>query len=572
MIKHLGRPGFAMKRNLDSFLKEQPSLPSNSLALSTVPPQKVHLTASRIPKSTMVTTTIQLTPKEQQLRNLLLDVAKAIDDAGQAPEPVVLRWAGGWVRDKLLNIQSHDIDVAINAMTGVPFAQAMCDYCEGPEAMAKHNIGPADIGNLHNVARNPEKSKHLETAMVKMFGLDLDFVNLRKETYTEDSRNPQMEFGTAEEDARRRDATVNALFYNLHDDCVEDFTGGLTDMDAKIIRTPLEPFQTFMDDPLRVLRLVRFASRLQFTIDATTRKFMADPKVLEALRLKISRERVGVELEKMLKGWVHPYQALEFIDDLHLFHAIFTDPTQENLPVPDVSRWSVTYTCLDDLLKDQSSTSVASRLITSGDAPYFAWNLAALSPWMMVEDPPNPRKKPNSPPLVATISREGFKAPNRLSDIVAAAHRHREEIMELKDAVCAGKPSIQERDRFGMAIRKWDSPTGTWRLQILNALLVEALETLQEWRRDGSEKQESFLAGWISFLEHMAKLDVYEAPSLKAILNGRQLAQALGTKPGKWTGQALEVVLAWQFRNPCETDPAGAIKEVQEQRKELGIP
>ncbi|KAG5662933.1 hypothetical protein KAF25_005351 [Fusarium avenaceum] len=571
MIKRLGRPGFAMKRNLDSFHKEQPSLPSNSLALSAVPPQKVHLTPSRIPKSTMVTTTIQLTPKEQQLRHLLLDVAKAIDDADQASEPIVLRWAGGWVRDKLLNIQSHDIDVAINAMTGVPFAQAMCDYCEGPEAMAKHNIGPADIGNLHNVARNPEKSKHLETAMVKMFGLDLDFVNLRKETYTEDSRNPQMEFGTAEEDARRRDATVNALFYNLHDDRVEDFTGGLTDMDAKIIRTPLEPFQTFMDDPLRVLRLVRFASRLQFTIDENTRKFMADPKVLEALRVKISRERVGVELEKMLKGWAHPYQALEFIDNLHLFHAIFTDPTQENLPVPDVSRLSVTYTCLDELLKDQSSTSVASRLITSGDAPYLAWNLAALSPWMMVEDPPNPRKKPSSP-LVATISREGFKAPNKLSDIVSAAHRHREEIMELKNAVCAGKPIVQERDRFGMAIRKWDSPAGTWRLQILNALLVEALETLPEWRRDGSAKQESFLAGWISFLDHMAKLDVYEAPSLKPILNGRELAQALGTKPGKWTGQALEVVLAWQFRNPGETDPAGAIEEVQEQRKELGIP
>jgi tRNA nucleotidyltransferase/poly(A) polymerase len=250
----------------------------------------------------MATATIQLTPKEQQLRRLLLDVAKSIDDAGQAPEPIVLRWAGGWVRDKLLNIQSHDIDVAINAMTGVPFAQAMCDYCEQPEAMSKHNIGPADIGSLHNVARNPEKSKHLETAMVKMFGLDLDFVNLRKETYTEDSRNPQMEFGTAEEDARRRDATVNALFYNLHDDRVEDFTGGLADMDAQIIRTPLEPFQTFMDDPLRVLRLVRFASRLQFKIDPETRKFMADPKVLEALRVKISRERVGVEFEKMLKG------------------------------------------------------------------------------------------------------------------------------------------------------------------------------------------------------------------------------------------------------------------------------
>ncbi|KAF4971165.1 hypothetical protein FSARC_1887 [Fusarium sarcochroum] len=545
-----------MKRNLDTFLKEQSPLAYNSAALSTSPSLKHPPSPSRVPKITMVTTTIQLTPKEQQLRRLLLDVAKSIDDdSGHAPEPIILRWAGGWVRDKLLNIQSHDIDVAINAMTGVSFAQAMCNYCEQPEAMAKHSIGPADIGSLHNVARNPEKSKHLETAMVKMFGLDLDFVNLRKETYTEDSRNPQMEFGTACEDASRRDATVNALFYNLHDDRVEDFTRGLADMDAKIIRTPLEPFKTFMDDPLRVLRLVRFASRLQFTLDADTRKYMADPKVLEALRVKISRERVGVELEKMLKGWqqtvdrrtqaniwigAHPHQAIEFIDELQLFHAIFTDPTQENLPAPDISRWSVAYTCLDELLQDQSSTSVAGRLVQSADASYSAWNLAALSPWMTVEEPPNPRKKANALPLVAVVSREGFKAPNRLSDIVAASHRHREEIMTLKNAVCNGESYIGERDRFGVAIRKWDSPAGTWRLQVLNALLVDVLETLSEWRRDGSEKQKDFLRGWNTFLDHLAELDVYEAPSLKRLLDGRQLAKALDTKPGKWTGQALE--------------------------------
>ncbi|KAJ3527888.1 hypothetical protein NM208_g10485 [Fusarium decemcellulare] len=492
----------------------------------------------------MANTTIQLTPREQQLRLLLLDVAKSIDRSGHAPEPIVLRWAGGWVRDKLLNIQSHDIDVAINAMTGVSFAQHMCDYCEQPDAMAKHDIGPADIGNLHNVARNPEKSKHLETAMVKMFGLDLDFVNLRKETYTEDSRNPQMEFGTAEEDASRRDATVNALFYNLHDDLVEDFTGGLSDMDSKIIKTPLPPFQTFIDDPLRVLRLVRFASRLQFTIDPETRKFMADSKVMEALRVKISRERVGVELEKMLKG-AHPYQSLEFIDKLQLFSAIFTDPNHDSLPTPDTSRWSVAYSCLDQLLQDRSPSSIAGRLVQTEDATYFAWNLAALCPWMTVEELPNPRKKPNAPPPCCSGG----------------------------SAVCNEEPFIRERDRFGMAIRKWDAPAGSWRLQVLNALVVEVLETLTEWSRSNeSQEQREFLAGWTKFLDHLADLDVYEAPSLKRLLDGRQLAQALGTKPGKWTGQALELCVAWQLRHPGETDPTGAIEEVRQRRQELGIP
>ena len=252
--------------------------------------------------STKMQQTIALTQREAQLRSLLLDVSSFIDKAGATPEPTVLRWAGGWVRDKLLGNDSHDIDVAINTMTGVDFARRMCEYCSKPEAIDKHSIKADDIGSLHNVARNPDKSKHLETAMLRIFGLDLDLVNLRKETYADDSRNPQIEFGTPEEDALRRDATINALFYNLQTDSIEDFTSGLSDMAARVVRTPLSPLQTFMDDPLRVLRLVRFASHLGFTIDPNARKVMSHGRVLDALRKKISRERVGTELEKMLKG------------------------------------------------------------------------------------------------------------------------------------------------------------------------------------------------------------------------------------------------------------------------------
>lgn len=260
------------------------------------------------------TTTIPLSPKEEQLKDLLLDVARYVDqDQSAGTEPVILRWAGGWVRDKLLGIESHDIDTSINVMTGEAFALKICELCEKPETTEKHRITETDIGNLHKIARNPDKSKHLETTTIKLFGYDVDFVNLRKETYTEDSRNPQMEFGTAEEDALRRDATVNALFFNLNTGKVEDYTTGLTDMQSKLIRTPMEPFQTFTDDPLRVLRLVRFASRLEFTIDPAAEEVMGNHRVLEVLRLKISRERVGVEIEKMLKGMRRPlgYCALQ---------------------------------------------------------------------------------------------------------------------------------------------------------------------------------------------------------------------------------------------------------------------
>lgn len=272
------------------------------------------------PSSANMTTTLQLDPKERQLKRLLLDTAAYIDKnnnqslkdeaAASSKQPgqstsddkLVLRWAGGWVRDKVLGRPSHDIDVAINTMTGEAFGDALKAFCQVPENIKNHDLQEQDVGNIHHIEKNPEKSKNLATATVKIFGLDVDFVNLRTETYAEDSRNPEMEFGTAEEDARRRDATVNALFYNIHTDEVEDFVGGLEDMEAQIIRTPMDPFQTFMDDPLRVLRLVRFASRLGFTIEPNVKENMGNESVLEALQAKISRERVGVEVEKMLKG------------------------------------------------------------------------------------------------------------------------------------------------------------------------------------------------------------------------------------------------------------------------------
>ena len=471
MFFHARRQFPAMKRKLDFISKHhnfQLPLPKYARSICTMAPSS-----------------IQLTERESRLRLLLLDVAKHISENAQPPlqEPVAVRWAGGWVRDKLLDIESHDIDVAINNMTGEHFAQQMSNFCENPDAIKQHAIGEKDIGNLHKVAKNPDKSKHLETAMVPIFGLDLDFVNLRKETYADDSRNPQMEFGTAEEDAMRRDATINALFYNLHTGEVEDFTQGLSDMEAKLIRTPLDPLQTFTDDPLRVLRLVRFASRLLFTIDPLTRSYMNEPSVLDALKVKISRERVGIELEKMLRG-KHPGKSLQLIDELKLYHAIFTDPSKSSCPQPEISKWAVACTCLEDLLTSRTK-SIASYLVTTDEAAYMAWNLAALAPWMVADDPPHLRRKPTSFPLVAWVSREGFKAPNKLSDVIAASYHHRQEILGFKNDISSGKSFMHERDIIGMAIRKWESQGGSWKLQVLNALLVEAMEMVQQWDTDG---------------------------------------------------------------------------------------
>ncbi|KAI2614274.1 uncharacterized protein GGS25DRAFT_527389 [Hypoxylon fragiforme] len=516
------------------------------------------------------TTTIELSPKESQLKNLLLDATKFINESGSFQEPVVLRWAGGWVRDKLLGVESHDIDTAINVMTGEAFALKLCELCEQADTVDKYGMAKSDVGNIHKIARNPEKSKHLETTTIKLFGYDVDFVNLRKETYSEDSRNPQMEFGTAEEDALRRDATVNALFYNLNTGEVEDFTTGLVDMKSRLIRTPLEPFQTFMDDPLRVLRLVRFASRLEFTIDSAVEEVMSDRRVLDALRLKISRERVGVEVEKMLKG-NHPRKSLEYIDNLGLYHTIFTDPSKPDIPVPDISNWKLAYECLDSLRRSKTPGSIYDVLVRSDEAAYYAWILAAVVPWDNVKAPPHTKKGKAPPPFGTLAAQEGIKSPGKLRDLVTAANNNRAEIMSFVTAVLNKQPSAMERDKLGMAIRHWESKNGHWRLQVLYALLVEAMVVLAAASTTPTSNDE-FLKKWQQFLDHLQDLDVMEAPTLKPLIDGTQLSKALGTKPGKWMAPALDVCIAWQLRHPEATDPAGAIDEVKIRRVELGIP
>ena len=143
-----------------------------------------------------LTPTISLTPEEETVRKLLVDVAASIDTS--SGEPLVLRFTGGWVRDKLLGQKCHDIDVGINKMTGFDFATRLSELLVGK--MAAYNIPSRSI---HKIESNPEKSKHLETATTKILGLDIDFVNLRSETYTGDSRIPQMVWTMSRRPQRR---------------------------------------------------------------------------------------------------------------------------------------------------------------------------------------------------------------------------------------------------------------------------------------------------------------------------------------------------------------------------------
>jgi tRNA nucleotidyltransferase (CCA-adding enzyme) len=271
--------------------------------------------------------TLELDSDERHLFECIRNACKALEEGtveGFQKQKLKVRVAGGWVRDKVLGLQTHDVDIALDTCTGVEFANFLKQYMQENER--------EQIGRIGVIAANPAQSKHLETATMKVYGIEVDFCNLRHETYAEDSRIPTSMMGTPLEDAYRRDFTMNTLYYNLHSCEIEDWTRrGLDDLlGTKLVTTPLEAYQTFHDDPLRVMRAIRFAVRYGMELSDELQKACMASNIHKELHRKVSRERVGKELEGMLSGkHANPIQALKLICKLKLAGSVFCLPPDD---------------------------------------------------------------------------------------------------------------------------------------------------------------------------------------------------------------------------------------------------
>jgi len=214
---------------------------------------------------------IQCTAKELFI---LKKIAKAAEELSM---PCYL--IGGFVRDKLLGRATKDADVV----------------CLGDGIKLAHAVA-----TLFNPEPTVAYFKNFGTAQIKIPELEIEFVGARKESYAQHSRKPAVEIGTLEDDLNRRDFTINALAISLNKndfgELLDEFNG-VQHLKERIIKTPLEPEQTFSDDPLRMMRAIRFATQLSFNIHDET--FAAMKENAERIKI-VSQERITDELNKIM--------------------------------------------------------------------------------------------------------------------------------------------------------------------------------------------------------------------------------------------------------------------------------
>lgn len=235
------------------------------------------------------------------LKNKDIPLFKQVRDLSLSTQcPIYI--VGGWVRDLLLDRPSKDIDFLVLG-DGLVFAEKLGTVLGGAKVSLFKTFG---------------------TASIKYQGYELEFVGARKESYSKESRNPTVQSGTFEDDLNRRDFTINALAISLNKDNyghLIDLFDGMADLKNKVIKTPLDPDITFSDDPLRMMRAIRFACQLNFKIEE--KSFSAIKKNAKRIKI-ISKERISDELNKIILSTT-PSIGFKLLDESGLLAYIFPE-------------------------------------------------------------------------------------------------------------------------------------------------------------------------------------------------------------------------------------------------------
>ena len=487
-----------------------------------------------------LTQKFSLNENEKECFSIILNILKKNNLTS-----TICRVAGGWVRDKLLGKESDDIDIALSNMKGSKLAKLINEELYP----GKDKVGI--------IQQNAEKGKHLETATIKICKIWVDLVNLRSEE--------ENVIGTPLSDAERRDLSINSLFYNINEEKVEDWTNkGINDLINGVIETPIDAKITFKDDPIRILRMLRFAIKYKFKISDNINNCIEEniEEYKNNYNNTISAERIEKELFKILNmnnssfaiAYLYEFNLLDSIlqakkydtDNKYNFENIFLSTT--NLYI--LGEYILEKKKIFDVeLKDDNFNKIDFGLLLL--TLYFRKMQVKFG-------------KENIT-INKLILRESFKAAN---DYIKENQIMNDKFDELISLV---NKSNFDRLLVGQILRKIHYKNIIKLL--LASICYEYLKTLnlKEIIKEIDERiLQPIIDKFKFFFNYITKEKMLHIDEMKPLFNGQEIIKILNIKPGKEIGKLLELLIEEQIRDPNFTKES-AIKFLNKKKEEVCI-
>ena len=437
----------------------------------------------------------------------------------------ICRVAGGWVRDKLLGKESDDIDIALSDMKGSKLASLINEELYP----GKDKVGI--------IQQNAQKGKHLETATIKICNIWIDFVNLRSEE--------ENVIGTPLTDAERRDLSINSLFYNINEKKVEDWTKkGVNDLKNGIIETPIDAQITFKDDPLRILRMLRFALKYKFSISDNINNCIE--KNIEEYRNNyinsISAERIEKELFKIINmdnssfaiAYLYEYNLLDAVlqpskynsDNKYSFDNLFLLTT--NL-----------YILGEYIFKKMKIFDIE---INSDNFNKIDFGLLLLT--VCFRNMQVKYGKENTT-INKLILRETFKTANEYIKENQIMNENFDELIALVNS------NNYERLSIGKLLRK---------IHFKNIIKILLVGICYDYLKVANLKMliceiddntlSPIIKKYQAFFNYITKENMLHIDELKPLFSGQEIIGLLNLKPGKEIGKLLEFLIEEQIKDP----------------------
>ena len=467
-----------------------------------------------------IETPIHITEQEQLICSLILQTINHFQ------LKTTVRAVGGWVRDKLLGKESHDFDITVDNMKAEEFSNYFQQYVNEKTNYRINGIG--------NIKLNKDKGKHLETSTLIINGTPIDICCLRPDDYCQSSDG---KIGTPLEDARRRDFTINSMFYNINQNIIEDFTEmGRNDLEKGIIRTPIAPRITLEDDPARSLRAIRFSSKMGFIIDEELEQEMCNVYIVNKMNDGISRERIGKELIGMIETGRVGY-CFEFIQKCQYFTNIFGEIDDDTTVaiIKSYEHYAKQFNCFDSIEHREIGVLAALTWLESNKTVVCAKKTIGRVQDIILNKIKLSVKEKNNTILVHKGVEELMKLKNEKK-------LESEEMIKQLERVELGRIVLEAGDFWKESLFVFasiESPN----YQIIGIPTHEI------------KMNELYVSKITQIIEMIQLYQLENVHKLKPFVNGKEIAEILNRKAGSWLNMFLRDEIEYQIAHPqCTKD------------------